>query len=77
MRSGAQYPIITFPVLIEARVPTHPRIAVVAPRKMPDPRRMTAAELSRTRRAPPPVEDDTIDTYIGLATVIFFLAVIW
>lgn len=68
--------IITFPVAIaEMRAPTHPRLGTV--RSPPaDPRRLAAAVLSRVRRAPPPVEDDTLDTVIYLAFAVVFAVAI-
>lgn len=71
MRSFAHLPMVTFPVLmIEV-----PRLGAVA---VPfDPRRQPAETLSRTRRAPPPIEDDTGETLWVLTWVLLFVLAVW
>ena len=46
-------------------------------RPAPDPRRLSADALPRTRRCPPPVEDDTGETLWLLAWVCVFTIVMW
>jgi len=71
MRSFAHLPLVTFPVLmIEA-----PRMGDIAGPL--DPRRQPAGTLSRTRRAPPPVEDDTGETLWVLTWVLLFVLTVW
>lgn len=76
MRSAAHM-IISFPVPIaESRSTTMPGV-VVGPLPRIDPRRLSADIVTRTRRAPPPIEDDTVETFIWLGFVIAFLAFVW
>jgi hypothetical protein len=42
-----------------------------------DPRRLSADVLSRTRRCPPPVEDDSGETLWALAWVLLFTLASW
>ena len=71
MRSYASMPLVVSPMMIEAPA----RIGTVA--GPADPRRQPAATLSRTRRAPPPIEDDTGETLWVLTWVLLFVLAVW
>jgi hypothetical protein len=61
--------VITFPMLMSG-----PSMSGVVPF---DPRRMSADLLPRTRRCPPPIEDDSADTLFYLAWVLIFTLTAW
>lgn len=77
--TGSSYssnpPMVTFPIMIKVS-------GLVAIRYQPagtwiDPRRIPADNLPRTRRCPPPVEDDTAENIFLLVWVIVFVLAVW
>jgi hypothetical protein len=78
MRNALHSPI-AFPILVDRRLPqpaqAHAGLSGV---HFPvDPRRMSADRLSRTRRCPPPVEDDSGETLWLLSWVLLFTIASW
>ena len=69
-------PVIVFPFLVERFAPAsaHAGSSAILPF---DPRRVSADVLSRTRRCPPPVEDDSAETLFHLAWVLIFTLTSW
>jgi hypothetical protein len=77
MRNAARS--VVFPIMVE-RLPVPPAPAhagLSGVRIAFDPRRVPAETLSRTRRAPPPVEDDSGETLWALAWVLLFTLASW
>ena len=77
MRSAM--PLVVFPILIDrlrpAPSPSHAGVSGVS--YTYDPRRLDAETLSRTRRCPPPVEDDSAETLWYLAWCLLFTYCAW
>lgn len=70
-------PVVVFPFLVELHTPA-PAGAGISGVNVPyDPRRASAEVISRTRRAPPPVEDDSAETLFYLAWVLVFTLTSW
>ena len=70
---------IVFPILIDRRepAPVQAHAGMSGVHYPADPRRMGADQLSRTRRCPPPVEDDSGETLWILAWVLLFTLASW
>ncbi len=54
---------------------TQPRVVRAIPQ--PDPRRLPAAALPRSRRAPPPIEDDSPETIAFLILALLLVLAVW
>lgn len=77
MRSAM--PLVVFPILVDraAPVPAPSHAGLSGVHYPYDPRRFGADTLSRTRRCPPPVEDDSGETLWYLAWVLIFTWASW
>lgn len=68
---------MVMPIFAEGQAISSQTIAGEVNKPRSDPRRLPATALSRTRRCPPPVEDDTGENIFLLAWVLMFTLAVW